>query len=388
MKKMKEITETKENSNSANVNSTSANSTSANSTSANSKPKVGIVSYGYFVPRLRVKISDIAAAWGKDASVGESLGVKEKAVGAWDEDSCTFAVESARMAMKCGGSAISPQNIGAIYVGSESKPYAVKPTATIVAEAICATPSLTAADFEFACKAGTAAMQAAMGLVASGYIKQGIAIGSDTAQAQPGDALEYTAGGGAAAFVIGRENLIATIGDTYSFSTDTPDFWRRQHEEFPQHAGRFTAEPAYFKHTLGAVNGILEKTGTTPKDYDYVVLHQPNGKFPVRAAKMLGFNDNAVKQGLITPVIGNTYSGASMIGLASVLDVAKPGQRILLCSYGSGSGSDAFVLTVEKEIEKPGRRPKEKVLDYVAKNKQYIDYVGYLKHRKKIKHIE
>ncbi|MDP3742434.1 MAG: hydroxymethylglutaryl-CoA synthase [Candidatus Micrarchaeota archaeon] len=352
---------------------------------------VGIVSYGYYVPRLRVKTADIAVAWNKEKDVGEALGVKEKAVGAWDEDSCTFAVEAARMAVQCSG--INSQEIGAIYVGSESKPYAVKPSATIVAEAISATPTLTAADLEFACKAGTAAMQMCMGMAESGMIKYGLAIGSDTAQAQPGDALEFTAGGGAAAVLIakdsgGKANLIATLNDTYSFTTDTPDFWRRQHAEFPSHAGRFTGEPAYFKHVIGAVKGIFEKTGSTPKDYDYVVFHQPNGKFPTRVAKMLGFSDASVKQGLITPFIGNTYSGSSMIGLASVLDVAKPGQKILMCSYGSGSGSDAFTLTVEKGIEKPGKRPSESVLDYINRNKEYTSYVGYIRNRNKIKHLE
>ncbi|MFH1246785.1 MAG: hydroxymethylglutaryl-CoA synthase, partial [Candidatus Micrarchaeota archaeon] len=315
--------------------------------------EVGITGYGYYVPRLRVKTEDIATAWNKEKGIGIALGVKEKAVGAWDEDSATFAVEAARMAVECSG--VNPaSDIGAIYVGSESKPYAVKPSATIVAEAIGATPCLTAADLEFACKAGTAGMQMVMGLVGSGMVNFGLAIGSDTAQAQPGDALEFTAGGGAAAFIIGKSNLIATINETYSFTTDTPDFWRRQTAEFPSHAGRFTGEPAYFKHVLGAVKGILEKTGTTSKDYDYAVFHQPNGKFPLRVAKMLGFPETSVRQGLVTPFIGNTYSGASMIGLASVLDVAKPGQKILMCSYGSGSGSDAFTITVEKAIEKPG----------------------------------
>lgn len=347
---------------------------------------IGIVSYGYYVPHLRIKVADIAPVWGAHPATAEGLGVKEKAVGGWDEDACTFSVEAARMAVKCAG--INAKEIGALFVGSESKPYAVKPTATIVAEAIEATPVLTAGDFEFACKAGTVGMQAVMGMVGSGMVKYGLAIGADTAQAQPGDPLEYTAGGGAAAFIIGKENVMASIDDTYSFTTDTPDFWRRQHAEFPRHTGRFTAEPAYFKHVGGAVKGILEKTGTAPKDYDYVVFHQPNGKFPVRVAKQLGFSDAAVKQGLVTPFIGNTYSGASMLGLASVLDVAKPGQKILLCSYGSGSGSDAFVLTVEKAIETAGKRPSEALLRYVEKNKEYISYAGYMKHRRKIKHIE
>ncbi len=347
--------------------------------------KVGIIGYGYYVPRLRIKIENIAEVWGKTADVGKSLGVFEKAVGTWDEDSATFAVEAARMAMQCSG--VDPVNLEAIYVGSESKPYAVKPSASIVAEAISAAPSLTAADLEFACKAGTAGIQACMGMVASEMIKVGLAIGSDTAQAQPGDALEFTAGAGAAAVLIGRENLLASIDGTYSFTTDTPDFWRRQHEEFPSHGGRFTGEPAYFKHVLGAVNGILEKTGSTPKDYNYVVFHQPNGKFPLLAAKKLGFEEEKVKQGLVTPFIGNTYSAASMLGLTSVLDVAEPGQKILMCSYGSGAGSDAFALTVEKGIERKGARPSEKLLDYVSKYKRYVGYAEYVKHRRKIKNI-
>ncbi|NYZ74942.1 hydroxymethylglutaryl-CoA synthase [Candidatus Micrarchaeota archaeon] len=346
---------------------------------------VGIVGYGAYVPRMRVKVAEIARVWGKDGGrIGEGLGINEKAVASFDEDSCTFAVEASRTAVKCAG--INPQEIGALFVGSESKPYAVKPTATMVAEALGATPNLTAADLEFACKAGTAGVQACMGMVSSGMIKYGLAVGSDTAQGRPNDALEYSAGGGGAALLIGKEKTIAEIDATYSFTTDTPDFWRRQHAEFPRHAGRFTAEPAYFKHVLSAAKGLFERTGTEPKDYDYAVFHQPNGKFPLRAAKTLGFEEKKIKQGLITPFIGNTYSAAAMIGLSSVLDVAKPGQKILVVSYGSGAGSDAFKLTVTNEIEKTGRRPCVPVLKAIE-DKTYIDYSAYIKHRRKIKSL-
>ncbi len=347
----------------------------------------GIVGYGVAIPHYRIKVTEIARVWGKDgmrASAG--LGIKEKAVASFDEDSATFAVESSRIALE--SARIDPALIGAIFVGSESKPYAVKPTATIVADALGATPEMTAADFEFACKAGTAAMQACMGMVASKMIRYGVAIGCDTAQGRPADALEYSAGGGGAAFIIGdAKESIAAIDDTYSYTTDTPDFWRRQHAEFPEHAGRFTAEPAYFKHVISAAQGLLKKTNTAPGDYDYAVFHQPNGKFPLRAGKILGFDDAKLTQGLITPFIGNTYSGASMIGLASVLDVAKPGQRILCVSYGSGAGSDAFALTVTDGIKEKGRRPPESVFQLIEKDKEYIDYALYIKHRRKIKSL-
>lgn len=354
---------------------------------------VGILGYGAAIPRMRIKTGEITKVWGKnDESISEGLGIKEKAVAAFDEDSCTFAVESARIAVST--SKINPAKIGAVFVGSESKPYAVKPTATIVAAALGASSNMTAADFEFACKAGTAAVQACLGMVGSGMIEYGIAIGSDTAQGRPNDALEYSAGGGGASFVIGKDGanggkdkIIAEIEATYSFTTDTPDFWRRQHALFPMHAGRFTAEPAYFKHVLGAARGLMERIGTKPADYDYVVFHQPNGKFPLRAAKILGFEETKVKQGLVTPFIGNTYSGASMIGLASVLDVAKPGQRIFVTSYGSGAGSDAFSIRVTDAITEKGRRPSEPVFDLINNNKKYVDYATYAKHRRKIKSL-
>ncbi|MFH1200655.1 MAG: hydroxymethylglutaryl-CoA synthase [Candidatus Micrarchaeota archaeon] len=343
----------------------------------------GIVGYGTFIPKLRIKSEEIARVWGKDpVRVSEGLGIKEKAVAAIDEDSATLAVEAAKNAV--ASAQIKPTDIGAVFVGSESKPYAVKPTATIVAEAIQATPHLTAADFEFACKAGTAAIQACMGMAASGMIKYGLAVGTDAAQGRPNDALEFSAGSGAGAFIIGTQNCIADIEGTYSYTTDTPDFWRRQHAHYPTHAGRFTAEPAYFRHVLAAAKGLMQRLGTAPKDYQYFVPHQPNGKFPLRAAKMLGFDEAKVRQGLLTPFIGNTYSGSSMIGLASVLDVAKPGDRIFVTSYGSGAGSDAFSLTVTKEITKEGRRQRVPVFEQI-KDKRYIGYAEYVKHRRKLR---
>ena len=349
------------------------------------KTVVGIVGYGTYIPKLRITVEEIARTWKKDGKkIATGLGLTEKAVASWDEDSCTIAVEAARRAVETAK--IDAQKIGAIYVGSESKPYAVKPTASIVADAIWAGPDLMAADLEFACKAGTAGLQACMGLVASGMIEYGMSIGSDTAQGRPNDALEFTAGSGGAAHIVGarKEEIIATIDATYSFTTDTPDFWRRQHAEFPMHAGRFTGEPAYFKHVLSAAKEILKRTSLTAKDFDFAVFHQPNGKFPKQAAKVLGFEEEKIKQGLLTPYIGNTYSGATMVGLASVLDVAKPGQKILVVSYGSGAGSDAFVLTTTKNIEK--KRAKLAVMEMI-KEKSYLTYAEYAKHRKKIKSL-
>ena len=345
--------------------------------------KVGIVGYGGYVPRYRIKVEEIARVWGDDAErIKGGLRVFEKSVPAMDEDTVTISVEAARNAVD--HARIDPKKIGAIYVGSESHPYAVKPSATIVAEAIQATPDLTAADLEFACKAGTAGIQMCMGLVGAGYVTYGMAIGADTSQGKPGDALEYTASAGGAAYIIGSEGILAEIKDTYSFTADTPDFWRREGQEFPKHGARFTGEPAYFRHVVSASNKILAKNKLKPSDFAYAVFHQPNGKFPERAAQIIGFTKEQIKDGLLTPYIGNTYSGASPLGLVNVLDTAKAGDLILLCSYGSGAGSDAFIIEVTKENE---RRRNPHPLKAYIEDKTYIDYAIYAKHKSKIKGI-
>lgn len=347
--------------------------------------KCGIVGYGAYVPRFRITVEEIARVWKKDGkAISASLGVKEKAVASFDEDTATIAVEAARNSLEQSG--IEAQKIGAIYVGSESHPYAVKPTATIVCDAINAGPDLTAADLEFACKAGTAGIQMCAGMAESGMIEYGLSIGADTAQGRPNDALEFTASSGGAAIIVGKKEneILAKLEETYSFTTDTPDFWRRQHAEFPRHAGRFTGEPAYFRHILSCAKQVMKKTGIEAKDVDYFVPHQPNGKFPTKAAKILGIEKNKLEQALLTPLIGNTYSGSSMIGLASVLDAAKAGDKILVVSYGSGAGSDGFVFTATKNLEK--KRAKVPVLEMI-KEKEYLDYAQYVIQRRKLKSL-
>ncbi len=339
---------------------------------------VGIVGYGVYIPRYRLKVEEAAKVWGTDPErIKNSLLVEEKAVAGSDEDTATIAVEAARNAVR--RAEIDPQEIGAIYVGSESHPYAVKPTATVVAEAIEATPNLTAADYEFACKAGTAAIQTCMGMVEAGMIKYGIAIGADTAQSAPGDPLEYTAAAGGGAFIIGKNGAgsIASIDGTYSYTTDTPDFWRREMRPYPRHGGRFTGKPAYFKHVISAANGLLRHLELTPQDFAYVVFHQPNGKFPLKAAKMLGFSKEQVLPGLLIPKIGNTYSASTLIGLAAILDEAKPDDRILAVSYGSGAGSDAFCLTAQEGVNN-NNDAAPKVMEHVNR-KEYINYGTYAK---------
>ncbi|MBM3886652.1 hydroxymethylglutaryl-CoA synthase, partial [Candidatus Dependentiae bacterium] len=194
--------------------------------------------------------------------------------------------------------------------------------------------------------------------------------------AAPGDILEFTSGAGAAAYVVGcSDNVIATIDATMSLATDTPDFWRRGLSKFPEHVGRFTAEPGYFTHVQAMANLIFEQTGLQVKDFTHVIFHQPNARFPQVVASKLGFTKQQINEGFLVKDIGNAYSANTMLGLTAVLDIANPGEKILLISYGSGSGCDAFVLTATEQL--PVVQKRATLTRAYISHKKYVSYTNY-----------
>ncbi len=332
-----------------------------------------ILGFGVYLPKYRIRTSDIARHWQQDAqALLAGLGVEEKSVAGVGEDSFTMAFEAARTALEV--SRVPPSRVSAIFVGSESHPYAVKPTSGMLVSALKLNPFSHAADLEFACKAGTASLQIIDSFVRSGQVRFGLAVGTDTAQGQPGDALEYTAAAGAAAFLLGsatHKNALCRIEKTLSYTTDTPDFWRAEGESYPRHAGRFTGEPGYFQHVRETIKAALTAWKVKLPGIDHVVFHMPNAKFPMRIAKEFGITKEQMSAGFVVPTIGNTYSACSLIGLVSVLEKIKKGQRILLVSYGSGSGCDAVLMTALKT---------GKSLPVDSREHAYLDYSQYLQH--------
>jgi hydroxymethylglutaryl-CoA synthase len=346
---------------------------------------VGIVSYGTYIPAYRIKLADIASAWKKDPQeVVGSLGIEEKAVPGTDEDAVSIALESALYSLTAFRG--KPADIEALFVGSESHPYAVNPTSTIVGELLGVGHNYLAADMEFACKAATTGMQAIAGLISAGQVHYGMAIGADTARSKPHDELEYTSAAAGVAYLMSKQQLIAKLLAYTSYSSDTPDFWRRDGIRYPSHAGRFTGEPGYFAHVMGAATRLLAKSRMKPEDFDYCVFHMPNGKFPRDVARRLGFSKEQLSASLTVDYIGNPYSASAMLGLAAVLDIAQPGQKIFMVSYGSGAGSDAFVWETTSElarVQKIRGKRQELVTQQIVK-KQYVNYVEYLKQTHKI----
>jgi hydroxymethylglutaryl-CoA synthase len=333
----------------------------------------GIVGYGVYTSRFRIK-----------------EGRLERSVPFVDEDAVTAAVEAGKIALIHSG--VDSGLVGKIYVGSESNPYAVKPIASKVAQVLKLgeeeedVQGVDAVDTEFACKAASSMFKDAAALV--NYPKSGVqyamVIGADNSQAAPrgcpGGELDTFVGYGGAAYVFGKYDVIAEIEGWYSCTSDTPDFWRRDGEAFPMHGGRFTGDPAYFKHVRKATTKLMERLNLQPCDLDYFVTHQPNPQFPVKISKELGFKEEQYAVSLQVNKFGNTYSGCSPVALASVLDVAKPEQSILVTSYGSGAGSDSYLLRTTKQIL--DKRQRQKINVKFQSENPFIKYVDYTTYRR------
>jgi len=352
--------------------------------------QIGIVAYGAAIPKQKVLTSTIAQSQSKDGSVAKSLGVFAKTIPSIDEDTVTLSTAAGKIALDrflANQGLVS--DIATLFIGSESHPYAVKPSGTVVKEALGLSDFLSMADLQFACKAGSQALQIAAAYVQANMVKNAMAIGADTAQARQGDTLEYTAAAGAAAYIFGNETngdkLLARLLATKSVATDTPDFWRKPREIHPQHFGRFTGGPAYFKHISMASLALLKQTGFRPEEIDYCVFHTPNAKFPEQIAKQLGFSPVQLAPSLVVKEIGNTYAAASLLALSAVLDIAPARTKIFVCSYGSGSGADAFLFETTDLLEKQSSKYQNTLAKQVAAL-QPIDLEEYQKMRNSNEH--
>jgi hydroxymethylglutaryl-CoA synthase len=337
--------------------------------------KVGITSYGVAIPNQIVTTDTIEKAQGKSGmKVGLALGVSSKTVPSRDEDTITLSTDAALSALNSfSGDKLEISNL---FIGSESHPYAVKPSGTVVKDALGLSENMALADLQFACKAGTQGLQIGFSYLLSGLSKYSLIIGADTAQAKPGDALEFTAGAGAGAYILGSDNTLADLKATISIATDTPDFWRRAGQSYPEHAGRFSGEPAYFYHIITAAKKIMNETNLIAKDFAYCVFHTPNGKFPRLAAQKLGFTSTQLDPSLMVDTIGNTYAAAVPLALSAVLDQAKPQEKILVVSYGSGAGSDAFVFETTDLITSYNQDRPGKIREQIGLVKE-VDYQEY-----------
>ena len=333
---------------------------------------MSIVGYGVYIPTYRIKREEIANVWG-----GGAEGVTEKSVVGMDEDITTMAVEAARNALRYAN--LDASELGLLYVASVSSPYIEKSIAAIVTEALGMGDTVSIADFGGSTKAGTTAMQACTDALSSKRARYGMVIATDCQVGKPGDLLEHSLGAGAAAYIVGEDKAIARIEGMHTYVTSYGSTWRNTGEHFMKRHDDVRADRAlgYPRQTAKATEGLMEKLGRKSTDYDYVVLHQPDGRVPYIVAKSLGIKREIMDKTSIGSCCGDTGCSSALIGLALALDNAKEGDKILVVSYGSGAGSDAFSLEVLDKVEGKGQNAIP--VKHYLNTKEYIDYPKYEK---------
>ena len=306
----------------------------------------GICSYGGYVPRYRLNRGIIfgAMGWVNAANIANARG--EKAVASFDEDSITMAVAAGIDAL--GG--IDRSKVGGVYFASSTLPYKERLNAGIVTCALGLDDQVRAADFTGGLKAGTTAILAALDGVESKRVNNLLVTAADCRLGKPASPQEMIFGDAAAAVLVGSENVIAEFKDSYSVTYDFCDHFRGAHAKFDtQWEDRWIRDLGIDRFIPEVVNGLLQKTGLKMGDFAKVIypIHYPAARKKVN--KVLGIVPE-VEQTNLQMEVGESGVSHALVMLVHALEEAKPGDKILVVSYGSGC--DALCFEVTEEIEK------------------------------------
>jgi hydroxymethylglutaryl-CoA synthase len=287
----------------------------------------GIVSYGAYIPLRRLSTSARS----------------EKAVANWDEDSLTMAVAAAIDCLD----GIDRKTVDGLYFASTTPPYAEKLAATTAAWATDLRRDVFTADITDSLRTGTAALRMAADTVKAGSAKHVLVTTSDLRMGSGG--MDGNLGDGAAAFLIGDKDVIATIESGYSLSNELLDVWRASGaRNVRSWEDRFVFEEGYLKILPQAVKSFMEKSGLTVKDINQAVFYAPDLRRHRQMAGLLGFQPEQVQEPLFNK-LGNTGAAFTPMLLVSALEGARPGDNILLVSYGDGA--DVLLLKVTDTIK-------------------------------------
>ena len=330
---------------------------------------VGIVAYGGYVPRYRLTRDEIARAWGANSPGGE------KAVANHDEDSLTLAVEATLNCLQ----GFDPQGVGSLFFASTTFPYLEKQSASLIA-AVAETGERTrTADFSNSLRAGTNALISGIDAIKGGSVQQALVVAADCRQAEPESSLEQSLGDGAAALLLGESGVIAKVIDSVSLSSEFTNLWRKEDDPYVRSLDQaFAGRHGYTKMVRQTVGELLQRNQLKPTDLDRAVLFAPEARSGAQLAAGLGFDPQKQLQDSLYGTVGNTGSAFSLMLLIAALEEAKPGDKLLVASYGDGC--DALLLQVTEEIEKV-RRGRRGIQCYLENRKPLTNYEKYLKFR-------
>lgn len=326
----------------------------------------GIASYGAYVPMTRLPLALIAGRPTKE-------GGPEKAVADYDEDAVTMGVAAAIDAL----TGLERDTVDAVHFASTSYPFREKQAAALIAKALDLRRDIATSDHAGSLRAGTAALEAALHAVAAGAARNALVVASDCRMGAPRGALEAKLGDGAVAFLISADRPIATLDGTSSITDELQDVWRVEGERFTHSwEERFALVEGYTPNMVDAVTGLLRKTGRTPGDFARAALYAPDARSLGGIVRALGFGADQVQDAFFGR-LGNTGTSFALLLLAAALESAKPGERLLVASYGDGAHALSFEVT--EQILK--LEPRRGVSWHMKRRRTLKSYESYLKGR-------
>jgi len=303
----------------------------------------------------------------------------ERAVANYDEDSLTMAVAAS---MDCLNE-LSREILEGLYFATVTPPYKERQDAAIIATALDLRSDLRAADFTDSTKAGTTALLSACDAIKAGSTKSILICASDCRAGKPGSFEEANYGDGAAAFLLGDSGVVASLEGSYSVSYDFMDRWKAEDDKFVHAAeDRWIRDEGYTKFIPQAISGLLKKYELSVKDFAKVIYPCLYPREHAAIGRSLGLEPNQIQQELLT-TIGDTGTAHPLMMLVAVLEEAKPGDKILVASYGNGS--DALFFEVTGEIEKVSER--RGIKKHLASKQELTSYEKHLSFRN-VLHVE
>jgi hydroxymethylglutaryl-CoA synthase len=331
---------------------------------------IGITSYGAYIPRYRLNRMMIYNAIGWMASGNISLSKGEKAVAGFDEDSVTMAVGAGIDALK----GLNRENFDAVNFASTCMPFKERLNAGIIKEALGLKDQIAVSDFSSGIKAGTTAVLHAIDAVTSGRSKNTLVCASDIRLGKPGSAQEMIFGDAAAALTIGSENVIAECIGSYCTAHDFVDHYRGEFAKFDrQWEDRWIRDSGITQLIPEAINGFLESNNMQIGDFSKVVYPCHYAAARRQLNKQFGIAPEAEQNNLQTE-IGESGTSHAVLMLVKALEEAKPGDKILVVSFGSGC--DVLAFQVTDQIT--NLSPRNGVSKALANRTELDNYTKYL----------
>lgn len=329
----------------------------------------GILSFGAYVPPLRLSRQAILGAVGWAVPSLRGLAAGERAVANWDEDAITMAVEAGRDCL-----AGIDAGVTHVSLASTTLPFADRSNSGLVADALVLDNQTMVEDLSGSRRAATSALaRLAHGGAGS------LLLASDCRETRPGSSQEMLYGHGAGAVLVGKGKPIATFLATASAHEDLVDQYRASDAEYDYSLEeRWVREEGYLKIVPLVMEQAAEKAGIALKDIDRIALHGS-----LDTARALAKRLDIDARRFVDPLVGQCGDcGAAhpLLLLALALGQAAPGERIMLVGFGQGADAILVETTAQLARVQPGRGPQH----YLDQHRRTDNYTFFLSLRNQI----